>query len=57
MQFHRPFSLDQWHCFVSTSPQCGGGRGWVLGELFSADGELVASANQEGLVMRQPQAH
>jgi acyl-CoA thioesterase-2 len=48
--FHRPFRADEWllyHCSpVSTS----GARGLARGSLYTADGQLVATTMQEGLI-------
>jgi len=48
--FHRPFRADEWLLYVQESPHAGGGRGLASGRLFRADGALVASVVQEGLV-------
>lgn len=54
--FHRPSSFNDWHLFAQTSPSASGGRGLNFGEIFDADGRLVASVAQEGLMrMRAPQ--
>lgn len=52
MWFHRPFRMDEWLLFAIESPSASGARGFVRGELFNQQGDLVASATQEGL-MRQ----
>jgi acyl-CoA thioesterase-2 len=48
--FHRPFRADEWLFYDQTSPVAFGGRGLARGLLFSQQGDLVASAVQEGLV-------
>jgi acyl-CoA thioesterase-2 len=48
--FHRPFRVDEWLLFHQTSPSASGARGLGLGTLFRADGTLVASVMQEGLI-------
>jgi acyl-CoA thioesterase II len=48
--FHRPFRADQWWLYDQHSPSAHGGRGLSLGEVYTADGLLVATAAQEGLV-------
>lgn len=48
--FHRPFRADEWMLYVQESPNAGGGRGLASGRLHRADGVLVASVVQEGLV-------
>jgi acyl-CoA thioesterase-2 len=50
MWFHRPFRVDEWLLYDQVSPSAHGGRGFATGRLFTADGRLVASAVQEGLV-------
>ena len=52
MWFHRDFRADEWLLFVHGSPVAGGGRGLNLGQFFTADGTLVASAVQESLMRR-----
>ena len=53
--FHRPTTFNDWHLFAQTSPSASGGRGLNFGEIFHADGRLVASIAQEGLMrMRAP---
>ena len=51
MHFHQPFRLDrQWVCHAVRSPVSSGGRGYVVGEVWTEDGVLVASTAQEGLM-------
>lgn len=50
MWFHRPFRADDWLLYVVESPVASGGRGLVRGKFYNRDGELVASAVQEGLI-------
>jgi acyl-CoA thioesterase-2 len=50
MWFHRPFRADEWLLYDQVSPSASGGRGMATGRLFTADGRLVASAVQEGLL-------
>jgi acyl-CoA thioesterase-2 len=52
MWFHQPFRVDEWLLYAIDSPKAHGSRGLVRGRVFAADGRLVASAAQEGL-MRQ----
>lgn len=58
MWFHRAFRVDEWLLHVMDSPAANGGRGLVRGQVFTADGRLVASTSQEGLMRRRdkPQA-
>ena len=50
MWFHRPFRADQWLLYAQESPVAYGARGLARGEVFTADGELVVSVVQEGLI-------
>jgi acyl-CoA thioesterase-2 len=48
--FHRKVHIDQWHLYSIESPNASGARGLSRGQFFNADGMLVASTTQEGLV-------
>ena len=48
--FHATPELNDWHLFAQESPWAGGGRGLNRGLVFAADGALVASVAQEGLI-------
>lgn len=48
--FHRPFRADEWLLYAVESPTAAGGRGFTRGSVFDAEGRLVASTAQEGLV-------
>jgi acyl-CoA thioesterase-2 len=50
MWFHRPFRADQWLLYAQDSPNLHGARGFARGLIFAADGTLVASVAQEGLL-------
>jgi acyl-CoA thioesterase II len=50
MWFHRPFRADRWLLYAQESPVAYGARGLARGEVFTADGELVVSVVQEGLI-------
>jgi acyl-CoA thioesterase-2 len=50
MWFHRPFRIDEWLLYVMESPNASGARGLALGRFYTADGRLVASTAQEGLI-------
>ena len=52
--FHRPTCFNEWHLFAQTSPAASGGRGLNFGEVYNADGRLVASIVQEGLMRMRP---
>ncbi len=52
---HRPFRADEWLLYTNTSPSASGARGFVTGQIFAANGSLVASVAQEGLIrLRDP---
>jgi acyl-CoA thioesterase-2 len=48
--FHRDLRVDDWLLYAFDSPNASGARGFARGQLFNRDGDLVASAAQEGLV-------
>ena len=48
--FHRPFRADEWLLYSQDSPNLHGARGFARGLIFAADGTLVASVTQEGLL-------
>ncbi len=48
--FHREFRIDDWLLYAMDSPNAHGARGLARGQLFTADGQLVASTSQEGLI-------
>ncbi|WOT04168.1 acyl-CoA thioesterase II [Shewanella youngdeokensis] len=50
MWFHRPFDTSEWLLYSIESPNASGGRGFVKGQFFNQQGQLVASATQEGLI-------
>ena len=57
MWFHEPFRVDEWLLYVNDSPWTGHGRGFNRGSVYSADGRLVASTAQEGMIrVRDPKA-
>ena len=47
---HEPFRADAWLLYVTDSPWAGHARGFNRGRIFAADGRLVASVAQEGLI-------
>ncbi len=47
---HEPFRADEWLLYTTDSPWAGHARGFNRGRIFSADGRLVASVAQEGLI-------
>jgi acyl-CoA thioesterase-2 len=50
MWFHAPFKTDAWLLYQQDSPFSGGARGFNRGSFYTQDGELIASAAQEGLI-------
>ncbi|KAI9181580.1 hypothetical protein LWI28_016352 [Acer negundo] len=48
--FHRSLRADDWLLFVIASPTAYHGRGFVSGEMFNRNGELVVSLTQEALL-------
>lgn len=51
MWFHRPAArVDDWVLYTQQSPSAQGGRGLGLGHMFAADGTLLATVGQEGMV-------
>ena len=48
--FHREFRMDEWLLYSMDSPNASGARGFAQGQLFTENGELVASTTQEGLI-------
>jgi len=51
--FHRPLNFNDWHLYAQESPSASGARGFIRGQVFSADGVLVASVAQEGLIRQR----
>lgn len=49
---HRPFRADDWLLYRMSSPNMANARGLLRGEIFSRDGQLVASVMQESLIRR-----
>jgi acyl-CoA thioesterase-2 len=50
MWFHRSVRVDEWLLYAIESPSASGARGFTRGSVFARDGQLVASAAQEGLI-------
>lgn len=50
MWFHRPGRADRWTLYTQESPSASSGRGLGYGHMFAADGTLVATVAQEGMV-------
>jgi acyl-CoA thioesterase II len=50
MWFHRPFRADRWLLYAQESPVAAGGGVLARGQVFTAEGDLVVSVVQEGLI-------
>ena len=50
MWFHRPGRADEWTLYTQSSPSASNGRGLAAGRMFSADGVLLATVAQEGMM-------
>ncbi len=50
MWFHRPFRADEWLLYSQDTPSASGGRGLGRGTIHTADGRLVATVVQEGVI-------
>jgi acyl-CoA thioesterase-2 len=50
MWFHHDVRVDEWLLYVTDSPSASGARGFARGSIFRADGRLLASTAQEGLM-------
>ena len=50
MWFHRPGRVDEWTLYTQSSPSASSGRGLATGRMFNADGVLIASVAQEGML-------
>jgi acyl-CoA thioesterase-2 len=50
MWFHRAGRADEWVLHAGHSPSASGGRGLGLGRMYAADGTLLASIAQEGML-------
>ncbi len=48
--FHRPFRADEWLLYSIDSPSAQNSRGLARGQIFDANGQLVASTSQEGMI-------
>ena len=53
MWFHRPFRLDEWLLYAIESPSASGGRGFVKGQIYNPQGDLVATTVQEGVIRQR----
>jgi acyl-CoA thioesterase II len=50
MWFHRSGRADDWTLYTQSSPSASGGRGLASGRMFTADGVLLATVAQEGMM-------
>jgi len=50
MWFHRPGRADDWTLYTQSSPSASSGRGLAAGRMFNADGILLATVAQEGML-------
>src|SRR3954470_10976222 len=53
--FHQPFRVDEWLLVDQVGPVLAGGRAYGRGDVWSADGRLVASFAQESMIRMLPQ--
>jgi acyl-CoA thioesterase II len=53
MWFHRTFRIDEWLLYALDSPSASNARGFTRGNVFTQDGQLVASVVQEGLIRKR----
>lgn len=51
--FHAPARADEWILYHAESPWAANGRAFSRGRMFTADGRLIASTAQEGLIRRR----
>jgi acyl-CoA thioesterase-2 len=52
--FHQPFRVDDWLLVDQCSPVLAGSRGYGRGDVWTADGRLVASFAQESMIRMLP---
>jgi acyl-CoA thioesterase-2 len=51
--FHHPINVNDWLLYALDSPSASNARGYTRGEIYTAEGKLVASCMQEGLMRMQ----
>ncbi len=51
--FHREARADEWLLYATDAPWSGSGRGFNRGRIFDAEGRLVASVAQEGMMRKR----
>lgn len=54
MWFHRDFRVDDWLLYALDSPSASNARAFCRGNIFTREGQLVASVTQEGLLRVTP---
>jgi acyl-CoA thioesterase-2 len=52
--FHQPLRVDEWLLVDQTSPVLAGSRAYGRGDVWTADGRLVASFAQESMIRMLP---
>jgi len=52
--FHQPFRVDEWLLVDQVGPVLASGRGYGRGDVWTADGRLVASFAQESMIRMLP---
>lgn len=52
--FHGEFAANEWLLYLVESPSASNARGYNRGQIFTAEGRLVASTMQEGLIRYKP---
>lgn len=55
LSFHEPFSAADWLLMAQEAPYAGRGRAFGQGQVFTADGRLVASFVQESMIRAFPE--
>ncbi len=56
LTFHEPVDAAQWHLLAQESPYAGRGRSYGRANIFSADGQVVASFVQDNMICDFPEA-
>ncbi len=56
LTFHEPVDAAQWHLLAQESPYAGRGRSYGRANIFSADGQVVASFVQDNMIRDFPEA-
>ncbi len=56
LTFHEPIDASQWHLLAQESPYAGRGRSYGRANIFSDDGQVVASFVQDNMIRDFPEA-